>query len=202
MKSEYSLDFSFVRKYTVERLTVRMKVPYFVKENFHLEYQGSTARLDASVEEEYVTNLKHACYRERNYSEYSNQLSLSTYIRILMVFVRSNFRGFDDGESTQFRWSWYDETGIATGNTVMWSVSDVTKQMKSCAIEIIITLCLGITKKIIIMLERICFCTFSIANESFFQWDCSLSSWNLWFTFFTHTILAICYTVFFLLMWM
>lgn len=46
-----------------------LNIPYFVKDNFHTEYQGSVGRLEASVEEEYVTTLKHACYRERNYSK-------------------------------------------------------------------------------------------------------------------------------------
>lgn len=46
-----------------------MKVPYYVKENFHSEYQGSLRRLEISVEEEYVNNLRHACYREKNYSK-------------------------------------------------------------------------------------------------------------------------------------
>lgn len=53
-----------------------MKIPYFVKENFHVEYQGSLSRLDVSVEEEYVTNLKHACYRERNYRKFSGNIWL------------------------------------------------------------------------------------------------------------------------------
>lgn len=58
-----------IRKYSIERRTVSLNIPYFVKDNFHTEYQGSLGRLEASVEEEYVTTLKHACYRERNYSK-------------------------------------------------------------------------------------------------------------------------------------
>lgn len=56
-------------KYNVARKTNSLKIPYYVKENFHTEYQGSVLRLEASVEEEYINNLKHACYRERNYSK-------------------------------------------------------------------------------------------------------------------------------------
>lgn len=59
----------FFRKYPVRRLTTNLNVPYFVKENFHTEYQGSVKRLELSVEEEYVSNLRHACYREKNYSK-------------------------------------------------------------------------------------------------------------------------------------
>lgn len=43
-------------------------IPYFVTENFH-EYQGSLGRLEAAVEDEYKTNLRYACNRERNYSK-------------------------------------------------------------------------------------------------------------------------------------
>lgn len=65
--SIYSLQPS--HKYNVPRKTNSMKIPYYVKDNFHTEYQGSVGRLEASVEEEYINNLKHACYRERNYKE-------------------------------------------------------------------------------------------------------------------------------------
>ncbi|XP_066588928.1 dnaJ homolog subfamily B member 12 isoform X2 [Prorops nasuta] len=56
-------------KYSVKRVTVDLKVPYYVKENFHREYQGSLRRLENSVEEDYINNLRHACYREKNYKE-------------------------------------------------------------------------------------------------------------------------------------
>lgn len=56
-------------KYSVSRTTQGLKVPYYVKENFHTEYQGSLRRLEISVEDEYLNNLRHACYRERSYRE-------------------------------------------------------------------------------------------------------------------------------------
>ncbi|KAF7991343.1 hypothetical protein HCN44_002905 [Aphidius gifuensis] len=56
-------------KYSVQRTTQDMKVPYYVKENFHSEYQGSLRRLEISVEEEYMNNLRHACYREKSYKD-------------------------------------------------------------------------------------------------------------------------------------
>lgn len=62
--------FIFFSKYSVQRQTQEMKVPYYVKENFHSEYQGSLRRLEISVEEEFVNNLRHACYREKNYSKF------------------------------------------------------------------------------------------------------------------------------------
>lgn len=63
----YSLHSS--AKYSVARKTQRLNVPYYVKENFHTEYQGSLRRLEMSVEEEYLFNLKQACFREKNYRE-------------------------------------------------------------------------------------------------------------------------------------
>lgn len=44
-----------------------MKITYYVKESFASEFQGSVRRLEVSVEEEYIANLRHTCYREKNY---------------------------------------------------------------------------------------------------------------------------------------
>uniref|UniRef100_A0A182QNI2 J domain-containing protein n=1 Tax=Anopheles farauti TaxID=69004 RepID=A0A182QNI2_9DIPT len=63
----YSLTPS--QKFSVARKTNQLKIPYYVKDNFASEYQGSVGRLEASVEEEYLNNLKHSCYRERNYKD-------------------------------------------------------------------------------------------------------------------------------------
>ncbi|KAK7579807.1 hypothetical protein V9T40_000436 [Parthenolecanium corni] len=56
-------------KYPVARHTTRLHIPYYVKENFRLDYQGSLARLEANVEEEFMSSLRNACYKERNYRE-------------------------------------------------------------------------------------------------------------------------------------
>ncbi|XP_076163707.1 dnaJ homolog subfamily B member 12 [Ptiloglossa arizonensis] len=56
-------------KYSVQRVTQGLKVPYYVQEAFHSEYQGSLRRLEVSVEEEYLNNLRHACYKEKTYKE-------------------------------------------------------------------------------------------------------------------------------------
>lgn len=75
----------FCRKYPIQRITQALKVPYYVKKNFHTEYQGSVQRLEMSVEEEHVTNLQHACYREKNYRKcfhliYYNIISILVHI--------------------------------------------------------------------------------------------------------------------------
>ncbi|XP_049883141.1 dnaJ homolog subfamily B member 12 isoform X2 [Pectinophora gossypiella] len=56
-------------KHPVPRETNNLKVPYYVKENFHTDYQGSLRRLEMAIEEEYIVNLRHACQRERNYRD-------------------------------------------------------------------------------------------------------------------------------------
>ncbi|XP_020281210.1 dnaJ homolog subfamily B member 12-like [Pseudomyrmex gracilis] len=56
-------------KYSVARTTQVLKIPYYVKENFHSEYQGSLRRLEISIEEEYVNSLKQTCAREKNYRD-------------------------------------------------------------------------------------------------------------------------------------
>ncbi|KAH8337630.1 hypothetical protein KR074_000877 [Drosophila pseudoananassae] len=63
----YSLTPS--HKYSVKRETNGLKIPYYVKDNFYSEYQGSVARLEESVEEDFVNHLKHSCTRERNYRD-------------------------------------------------------------------------------------------------------------------------------------
>lgn len=53
----------------MRRHTAHLNVQYFVKEKFESDYQGSLARLENSVEEEYIAVMKQNCYRERNYRE-------------------------------------------------------------------------------------------------------------------------------------
>jgi len=64
----------------VARTTQVLKVPYYVKENFHSEYQGSLRRLEISIEEEYVSNLRQSCVREKTYSMYLLRLFIPIYL--------------------------------------------------------------------------------------------------------------------------
>jgi len=64
----------------VARTTQVLKVPYYVKENFHSEYQGSLRRLEISIEEEYVSNLRQNCAREKTYSMYLLHLFIRIYL--------------------------------------------------------------------------------------------------------------------------
>ncbi|XP_017786256.1 PREDICTED: dnaJ homolog subfamily B member 12 [Nicrophorus vespilloides] len=63
----YSLQASV--KYPILRKTSNLGVEYYVKETFHTDYQGSVRRLEGTIEDEFMTNLRHACYREKNYRE-------------------------------------------------------------------------------------------------------------------------------------
>ncbi|XP_005185728.1 dnaJ homolog subfamily B member 12 isoform X2 [Musca domestica] len=63
----YSLSPS--HKYSVKRETNSLKIPYYVKDNFYSEYQGSVGRLEESVEEDFINHLKLSCSRERNYRD-------------------------------------------------------------------------------------------------------------------------------------
>ncbi|XP_015919230.2 dnaJ homolog subfamily B member 14 [Parasteatoda tepidariorum] len=65
--SPYSLSKSL--KYSQERQTSNLQVPYFVKVNFNTDFQGSIRRLEAQVEEEYISNLRGSCFKEKNYRE-------------------------------------------------------------------------------------------------------------------------------------
>ena len=59
----------FFRKYSVKRETYQLKVPYYVKEDFRIEFRGELRRIERMVEEEYISQLRSNCWRERTYSE-------------------------------------------------------------------------------------------------------------------------------------
>ncbi|KAK7112523.1 dnaJ homolog subfamily B member 14-like [Littorina saxatilis] len=57
------------QKYLVQRETYNLKVPYFVKEDFRIEYKNELRRIERMVEEEYISQLRSNCWRERTYKE-------------------------------------------------------------------------------------------------------------------------------------
>lgn len=42
-------------------------MPYYVRDTFKKEYQGSLQRLESNIEEEYIIIMKQNCMRERSY---------------------------------------------------------------------------------------------------------------------------------------
>lgn len=65
--SPFSLQHSV--KYSTERLTNNLKVPYFVKDDFHVDSKYDLRRIERQVEEEYVSNLRTSCFKEKSYKE-------------------------------------------------------------------------------------------------------------------------------------
>lgn len=52
--------------------THHLNVPYYVREQFKKEYQGSLHRLESNIEEEYIMVMKQNCFRERSYRKLNN----------------------------------------------------------------------------------------------------------------------------------
>ncbi|KAI2804708.1 DnaJ (Hsp40), sub B, member 12 [Blomia tropicalis] len=56
-------------KYPYQRITQNLKVPYYVKETFERDYKGNIKQVEVHVEENYISNLQSACFKEQNYKE-------------------------------------------------------------------------------------------------------------------------------------
>jgi len=58
------------RKYTHERKTRNLGVVYYVREDFSSSRDGTSLnQIERHVEEDYIIDLQHSCYRERNNSK-------------------------------------------------------------------------------------------------------------------------------------
>lgn len=56
---------------TVKRQTENLHVDYYVTRDFKSEYKGSTLQqIEKNVEEDYVSNVRNNCWKERQTSEY------------------------------------------------------------------------------------------------------------------------------------
>ncbi|GAB6028294.1 hypothetical protein CHUAL_002471 [Chamberlinius hualienensis] len=67
--SEPPFSLQKTQKYSILRTTNRWQIPYYVKENFNQEFKTNIRRVEEQVEDEYVNNLRNACFREMNYKE-------------------------------------------------------------------------------------------------------------------------------------
>ncbi|KAK3089874.1 hypothetical protein FSP39_007244 [Pinctada imbricata] len=63
----YSLNRS--EKYYHERKTQNLQIPYYVKTDFRVEFKSDLRRIERQVEEEFISNLRQNCWRERSYKE-------------------------------------------------------------------------------------------------------------------------------------
>ncbi|KAJ8313190.1 hypothetical protein KUTeg_009258 [Tegillarca granosa] len=59
----------FCRKYSSERKTSHLRVLYYVKSDFRIEFKSDLRRIERQVEEDYITSLRQNCWRERNNKE-------------------------------------------------------------------------------------------------------------------------------------
>ncbi|XP_036359990.1 dnaJ homolog subfamily B member 12 isoform X1 [Octopus sinensis] len=57
------------QKYSNEKKTNQLKVQYFVKDDFHIDSNYDLRRIERQVEDEYVSNLRTSCFKERSYKE-------------------------------------------------------------------------------------------------------------------------------------
>lgn len=69
LSSDPTYSLSPTSKYSVQRSTSNLGVSYYVKPDFSTDYQGSVRRLEQHVEEDFVSTLRNACFKEKNYKE-------------------------------------------------------------------------------------------------------------------------------------
>jgi len=53
----------------VQRKTLNLNVPYYVKIDFATTYKGDLRKLERQIEEDHIANLRSNCYKERSYSK-------------------------------------------------------------------------------------------------------------------------------------
>lgn len=66
----HEIELPHFSKYTEERFTRDLQVPYYVKTDFLTNYRSKISQIEHQVEDEYVSHLRMKCYRERNESEF------------------------------------------------------------------------------------------------------------------------------------
>lgn len=59
----------YFSKYSEERFTRDLRVPYFVKSDFMSNYRNKLQQVEHQVEDEYISQLRMNCYKERSQSE-------------------------------------------------------------------------------------------------------------------------------------
>lgn len=67
--------------------THHLNVPYYVRDTFKKEYQGSLHRLESSIEEEYIVVMKQNCMRERSYRELKIKRKCRKHLCIAFILL-------------------------------------------------------------------------------------------------------------------
>ncbi|KAF3853714.1 hypothetical protein F7725_014402 [Dissostichus mawsoni] len=66
----YSLSYRPSAGYTQKRLTMSLKVPYYVGEHFSREITGLNLKnLERTVEDDFISNLRNNCWKEKQQKE-------------------------------------------------------------------------------------------------------------------------------------
>lgn len=56
--------------HTNKRFTEHLRVPYYVNDKFSKEYSGTNLKsVERSVEDDYISNLRNNCWKEKQQSE-------------------------------------------------------------------------------------------------------------------------------------
>jgi hypothetical protein len=63
------LFYAVFSKYSAQRKTQHLHIPYYVKQDFTSNFASDLRRIERQVEEEFISNLRQNCWRERSYSE-------------------------------------------------------------------------------------------------------------------------------------
>lgn len=69
--------------YTQKRLTENLKVPYYVGEQFSKEFTGVNLKnLERTVEDDYISNLRNNCWKEKQQSMFARKEVVLIYLII------------------------------------------------------------------------------------------------------------------------
>ena len=61
-----------------KRHTSHLKVPFYVGDRFNEEYSGNNMKnLERSVEDDYISNLRNNCWKEKQQSEFTEMLHIT-----------------------------------------------------------------------------------------------------------------------------
>lgn len=84
------LFFSRSTGQTVKRQTENLHVDYYVTRDFKSEYKGSALQqIEKNVEDDYVSNVRNNCWKERQTSEYQSLHAIHSLFFLQPQFVSS-----------------------------------------------------------------------------------------------------------------
>ena len=88
------VNFETGSKFTTQRQTANLRVPYYVKADFSTTFKGSLRRLEQQVEEDHISNLKSNCLHEKSYSKCLVLTHFCQWSTWLFIFNNSSSVGY------------------------------------------------------------------------------------------------------------